>query len=94
MPFILEIADKTGRKIHLTKERWTHIRLEHPQVEIEEIEQTILNPSKVLKIREDKYYYFHYFKHKKIPRKFLRIIVKYKNDKWLIMTAHFVSNIP
>ncbi len=93
MSNIFEIVDKTGRNIRLTKERWTHIRTDHPEVELEEIETTILKPIKILEIYKDKYYYFHYFKHKNLPKKFLRAIVKYKNNQWQIMTAHFVQNI-
>ena len=93
MSDIFEVKDKTGKKIILTRERWSHIRRDHPEVELEEIEHTILRPIKILKIHEEKYYYFHYFKHKKLPKKFLRVIVKYKNNTWPIMTAHFVQNI-
>ncbi len=93
MDFIFEIIDKTGRKIRLTKERWSHIRRDHPEVDMEEIEHTLLKPIKILEIHEGKYYYFHYFKHKKLPKKFLRVIVKYKNNEWLVMTAHFVPSI-
>ena len=90
---VFEIIDKKGRNICLTKERWSHVRRDHPEVELEEIEHTILKPIKILEIHKDKYYYFHYFKHKNLPKKFLRAIVKYKNNIWLIMTAHFVQNI-
>ena len=90
---IFEILDKTGRNIILARERWTHIRRDHPEVELEEIKHTILKPIKILEIEEGKYYYFHYFKHKNLPKKFLRVIVKYKNNTWLIMTAHFVQNM-
>lgn len=92
MEYIFELVDKADKRIYLTKERWTHIRRDHPEVELEENEQTILKPIKILKIDEDKYYYFHYFKHKELPKKFLRVTVKYKNNTWLIMTAHFVPN--
>ena len=86
MNYIFEIIDKSGKKIHLSKERWAHIRIDHPEVELEE------KPIKILKINEEKYYYFHYFKHKNLPNKFLRVIVKYKNSEWSVMTAHFVKN--
>ena len=89
---ILETIDKTGKKIYLTKERWSHIRRDHPEVELEEIENTLLKPIKIVKVYEDKYYYFRYFKHKNFPKKFLRAIVKYKNETWLLMTAYFVRN--
>ncbi len=93
MSNIFELVDKTGRKIHLTKERWAHIRKDHPQVEQEEIETTLKNPTQILQINDKKYYYFHYFKHKNFQKKFLRVIVKYKNSQWLVMTAYFVAYI-
>lgn len=93
MDFIFEVMDKTGRRIHLSKERWTHIRKDHPNVEQEEIEATLKKPIKIIEINEEKIYYFNYFKHKGLPKKFLRAIVKYKNNKWLVVTAHFVAHI-
>jgi len=39
---IFEVQDKTGRKIRLPKDRWNHIRIEHPEIiEPEEIEQAL-----------------------------------------------------
>jgi len=92
MSGIFEVTDKTGRKIRLTKERWAHIKQDHPGVEQEEIEITLKKPIKILEINEEKIYYFNYFKHKNLPKKFLRVIVKYKNNKWLVVTAHFVAH--
>lgn len=37
MDYVFEIIDKSGRKIHLTKERWTHIRKKHLEIEETEI---------------------------------------------------------
>lgn len=93
MEYIFELTDKTGRTIVLTKERWAHIRKDHPQVELEEIETTLQNPLKIIQITDEKHDYFQYFKHKNLPKKFLRVIVKYKNNAWLVMTAHFVADI-
>ncbi len=93
MSFVFEVIGKKGKTIYLTKERWAHIKKDHPEVEQEEIETTLIKPIKILEIIEEKHYYFHYFKHKNLPKKFLRVIVKYKNNKWLVMTAHFVASI-
>ena len=30
MDIIFEVEDKSGRKIHLSKERWEHITTKHP----------------------------------------------------------------
>ncbi len=68
---ILEIKDKTGRKIRLTKERFSHIRQNHPGVEIDEIIQTLTKPKKVITIEEkNKNYLFRYFKYKKLKEKY------------------------
>jgi hypothetical protein len=49
MSNILEILDKTNRKIHLSRERWKHITTEHPEItNPQEIEQAISNPLKTL----------------------------------------------
>ncbi len=49
MDFVFEILDKTGRKIHLSKERWRHVREYHTNVEnLEEILETIQKPDKVI----------------------------------------------
>jgi hypothetical protein len=51
---IFEITDKSGRKIHLSKERWSHIRTEHPEIkEPEEIENVLINPIKILESDRD-----------------------------------------
>ena len=90
---IFEITDKNGKEFILTNERWAHIRKDHPNVELEEIESTLIKPIKVIEVNEEKHYYFNYLKHKPVPKRFLRVIVKYKNRKWLIMTAHFMNRI-
>lgn len=48
MDYVFEIKDKSGRKIHLSKERWRHIREYHTDVEnSEEILETIRKPDKM-----------------------------------------------
>ena len=32
MDIIFEVIDKTGRKIHLSKERWSHITMIHSEM--------------------------------------------------------------
>ena len=95
MDYIFEIIDKTGRVIHLSKERWNeHIRLEHPDIrDSEEIEQTILNPDKIVEQDESVYNYYKFFKHKKSKLKYLKVIVNYLNGEGYVITAYFVANI-
>ena len=42
MNVIFEVIDKTGRKIHLSKERWNHLATKHPDMSnyLEEVEET------------------------------------------------------
>ncbi len=91
---VFEIVDKTGRKIRLTRERWTHIRQKHGLVENpEEIQQTLTNPIKTLFIEEkNKAYFYNYFKHKKHKSKFFKVIVKYINNQGYVKSAYFTRS--
>ena len=95
MPNIFEFVDRRGRKVSLTKDGWKHIRVEHPNVEsLQEIEDTLKNPDKVINDQgEGSEYFFKHFKHKKLKSKFLKIIVKYINMRGNILSVHFVRNI-
>lgn len=95
MPNIFEITDKKGRKVRLTKERWTHIRTEHPNIENpEEIITALQNPDKIINDeREEVDYFFKYFKHKRWKSKYLKVVVRYINNEGSILSAHFVRNV-
>lgn len=61
---ILEAKDKTGRSIHLTDERYNHIK-NHPEMQnsLDIIEEAIKDPQKITDYSLDpdtKYYYRHY----------------------------------
>ena len=97
MSIIFEIEDKTGRKIHLTKERWTHITSPsslHAYMTnyLEEIKQTLTQPYKILtsSIEDKKVNHYRYFKEKNI---YLKAIVKYLNGKGFVISAHFINTI-
>lgn len=95
MTDIFEIIDKTGRKVKLTKERWEHIRTEHPNIEnYDEIMEDLQKPDNIINDkREEVDYFFKYFKHKKWKSKFLKVVVKYINGKGSVLSAFFVRNI-
>jgi len=91
---IFEIADKTGRKIRLTQERWSHITQEHPEVvSLEEVKDTLTSP---LKIKSSKYspedvnYYYRFDKDKK---KYLMVAVKYLNGDGFVITVYYLRNL-
>ena len=66
MTNIFEIVDKVGRSVRLTKERWEHIRAEHPNIENkEEIMEALQKPDKIIgDEREGVEYFFRFFKDK------------------------------
>ncbi|MAG07617.1 hypothetical protein CMI46_02275 [Candidatus Pacearchaeota archaeon] len=92
--YIFEVTDKTGRRIHLSSERWNgHIRIEHPNVEEDEIKLTLQKPMKIIDKGKNKYFYYQYFKHKKLSSKLLCVIVKYLNGDGFVISAYFVRHI-
>ncbi len=94
MNVVFEIKDKSGRKIHLSKERWRHIRQRHPNVvDIEEIEETLKNPLKIIGVKEDFVAYYKHFKHRKEPAKYLKVIVKYLNGEGYVISSYFVKDM-
>ena len=96
MEDVFEVVDKTGRKIHLPRERWKHITKTHAEMAnyIEEIKQTIENPLKItLHKKGNLRNYYLYLKHRKHPEKYLRVIVKYLNNSGFVITTHFVRHI-
>lgn len=91
---ILEVEDKSKKIIRLTKKQWSHIRQDHPNVENDfDIKDTIKNSIKTLYLEKEKTVYFRYFKHRKDPEKYLKVIAKYLNGDGFIVTAYFVKTI-
>ncbi len=89
---ILEIIDKNGKIIYLTPERWSHIQQEHFDVSLQEIENTLLFPTKIsLSDRDPAVKWFYkYYKNK---REYLMVSIKYLNGKAFIITSHYVTKI-
>ena len=95
MAWIFEVEDKSGRKIHLSGERWKHLNQEHPEVApyMEAIKDALINPLRIVSYEYDENvcYYYKYFKQKQ--SRYLLVIVKYLNNHGFIITAYFVRNI-
>ncbi len=51
MKSIFEVKDITGKLIHLSAERWSHINQDHPEISpyIQELQETLKAPAKVVK---------------------------------------------
>ncbi len=96
MKNVFEIVDKTGRKIHLSKKQWIHIKRKHPEIQVIEIlEETIQNPDKITiyNFDESVHYYYKYFKHLKSQYRFLCVAVKYLNGEGYIITSYFDKRV-
>jgi len=97
MENIFEIEDKVRRKIHLSKERWSHINQDHPEMAdyIEEIKEALQKPDKIttFSFDEDIKYYYKYVKSRVSSAKYLLAIVKYLNGEGYIITSYFVRHI-
>ncbi len=93
--YIFEITDKTGKLIHLSKERWNnHIKIEHPDmVGTDEIIRVLKEPDSIINLGEEKVYFYKYYKNRKFKSKYLKIIVKYLNGSGYVITAYFARNI-
>jgi len=90
---VFEVVDSTSRKIRLTEEQWLHIKQDHPDITMEEIELTLTKPLKIVDKEGDKAYYYHYFKSRKSAFKYVRSIIKYLNGHGFVITAYPVRNL-
>src|SRR3989344_9086124 len=94
---IFEITDKKGRKVKLTKERWTHITSPsslHPQMTnyLEEIKETIQKPDSTIPQKFDDTKENNYKFYKKIGQ-YMLVAVKYINNEGDVKTAFPVRKI-
>lgn len=89
------VLDRNGKEVHLSGERWSHIRKYHNDVEShEEIAETLKNPDSLYDDEREKVTIFHkFFKHKKQKSRYLRVVVKYLNGEGFVMSAYFARNI-
>ncbi len=96
MAWVFVEIDRTGRKIHLSGERWSHIQ-KRPEMagEIEIIKSTLKTPIKITRYSMDQKvrYYYSYHKYRRSRAKYLRVIVKYINGEGFIITAYYVPTL-
>lgn len=94
MDYVFEIIDKTGRKIHITQERWKHITQEHSNVQnIEELKDVITTPIKITLSENDQDSVRYYGQFNKAKKYYLLVAVKYLNGHGFIITAYRVRRI-
>jgi|TARA_B100001971_G_C18191236_1_gene538729 hypothetical protein len=94
MELVFEVEDKSGRKIKLTKERWTHIVTKHSDMadKINEIIDTLIKPTLIEqhKYNDDMRNYYRYYKSEKC---YLHVSVRYLNGGGFIATAFLTKKI-
>ena len=87
---IFEIKDGNGRIIYLSRERWKHIVIRHPELSnsLDNIKQTIILSYLVVQDKYDpRLYYYHIFL--KRIKEYLIVSVKYLNGEGFIITAFY-----
>ena len=62
---------------------------------LEEIRTTLQNPLHIVQdsLKKRITHYYQYYKNRKSPAKYLRVIVKYLNGKGFIITAYYIGKI-
>ena len=94
MENILEVIDKSGRKIHLSNERWKHI-LRHNDINfnhLEDIKSALIRPTYTILQAFDKTK-GNYYLYNKQMKGYLFVAVKYLNGEGFVLTAFFTKNI-
>ena len=97
MSIIFEVIDKSGRKIRLTKERWSHITSPaflHPYMTnyLEEIKETLIKPN-IMILQKTDGTNMNYYKYLKERRRYLLVAVKYLNGDGYVTTAFMTRNV-
>lgn len=87
--------DKSGKIIHLNKERWQHIISEHPEIfnELQNLELALRFPTATRRSEHDDKVIFYYRHNKIIRERFLMVVVKYLNNHGFIITSFYTNKI-
>ena len=94
MEVIFEVIDKTGRKIHLSKERWSHITIKHTNMsdKLRDLKKALANPTLIVPHKFDntmRNYYLYY----KLEKDYLLVSVKYLNGEGYVATSFITKKI-
>ena len=93
MAWIFAETDSTGREIHLSNERWSHIQ-KHAGISgsIEQIKETLKHPDAITGLSYDPKVHF-YYKYYKERKEYLFISVKYINGEGFVITSFYTDKI-
>lgn len=90
---VFVVEDKFGKRVRLTRERWSYITTRHPDVsELEEVKEALKNPSSIRRSDRDSdvKWFYRFNKEEKL---YLLVSVKYLNGKGFIITAHYTKKV-
>jgi hypothetical protein len=92
--WVLEVRDRSGRRVHLTRERWAHI-LEHPEMAgaLERIRETIERPQAVRESLRDPTVRYHFRHYKGAPARFLLVALKYLNGDGFVVSSFYTNKL-
>ncbi|MEW6685518.1 MAG: hypothetical protein AB1393_04855 [Candidatus Edwardsbacteria bacterium] len=89
--------DIHDRRIRLTNERQEHIEADHPEMsgQIDKIENTLLNPDRIVKSITDPQVelFYRYYEVTPVAEKYLCVVVKVSVVDLFIITAYFTDTI-
>ena len=94
MSYIFTVKTKSGKIVHLSHERWTHIVQKHQDLSgsLEKIRETIIEPSFIKENRYEKEIR-DYYKYYKEDKRYLLVAVKYLNDEGFTTTSFFTKKV-
>lgn len=96
MGYVFEIIDKNGKLVHLTEERWKHIK-SHPFMhnQLEGIKNALTKPLTIRKEEDegDVLYFYLEFKKNNPAERYLMVAAKYLNGDGFIITAFFTNKV-
>lgn len=89
--------DILDRRIRLTDEREEHVEIDHPEMrsQIDKIQDTLLNPDRIVKSKTDPDVELFYRRYSTTPvtEKYLCVVVKVLINNLFITTAYFTDTI-
>ena len=97
MDYVFEIKDASGRIIYLTKERWNHIKSDHPEmsVALDDIKHVLVSPELIRKSKYDENvrFYYKYYKERASAAKHLLTAIKYLNGVGFVITSFYTNKV-
>ena len=87
---IIEVKTKDGKLIRLPEKQWKHIRYRHPEISLDGIEDTIVNPTARIQYSDDITKFYKFIKREK---KYVMVAVKILNGDGFVITAYKTKRI-